>query len=330
MQSENDVDGSNYRTKRCFLGKQLKPRALGRIGMNSLLNQLLHFIGNHYQWIFGSILLPIILFLLSRHSTKRWERRSSKRLSGKIRIEFENRPIATLSIGLLAIVYGVPKAIDLVSNVLSRNEQISNRHMPANQLITSDNDVVFSTIQEFITKSPKGILSIDGRTGSGKSYLATLISETLGIPHIELDDDRYLKLNQGEFVDAIKYHQVRIDVAKGLRDYGFVIVDGICTLKVLDNAGIVSSYRIYVKSVHANGYWQHQDDFNYSRSVEEVISNHNRSMDMMAELTERLDGEKVQVGNDKEGIYIETIRYHHDFHPDLRAELVYEHNMDST
>ena len=27
--------------------------------MNSLLNQLLHFIGNHYQWIFGSILLQM-------------------------------------------------------------------------------------------------------------------------------------------------------------------------------------------------------------------------------------------------------------------------------
>jgi len=42
VQGENDVDGYNYRTNRCFLGKQLKPRALGastRMNINEIMGR---------------------------------------------------------------------------------------------------------------------------------------------------------------------------------------------------------------------------------------------------------------------------------------------------
>ena len=153
-------------------------------------------------------------------------------------------------------------------------------------------------------------IAIDGINGAGKSHLAREIKAEFGLPWIELD--RYLIPHQNSFVPSLRTEQLKRDLV----DVPEFVIDGICTLQVLEMLGIESVTVVYVKRF-SNSSWDDQNFLVPCGSEEEHV------------VARRLDHEgivKAMGAARNFALDEEIIRYHAQYRPHQRARICYERN----
>ena len=182
---------------------------------------------------------------------------------------------------------------------------------------------VIKKIKKEVCTEQYQLISIDGRSGSGKTMLSTEITQQLNIEHINLDDDDYLKKKQDEFVDAIKYGSLLSKIEVARKENKPILIEGICIIKILERIKVIPTFKIYVKKTIVGGFWLDGTDYDYTIPLENTLQRLEEELKKITEITSKIDKEDISENCTKEGITIETLRYHYEYHPDLEADLIY-------
>lgn len=167
------------------------------------------------------------------------------------------------------------------------------------------------------------LVSIDGFSGSGKSYLSKVIVESNSYSYIDIDGD-YLVANNGRYIDFIKYEKLKSDIFNFISNEDKVVIDGICILKVLERIGFKPDIKIYVKGIH-NNQWRDGKHRDYATSVEDALFNirvKNQQFENDAAYIEGREPKLIDLL--EENMTHETMRYHYSYRPDITADLIYE------
>jgi adenylate kinase family enzyme len=120
------------------------------------------------------------------------------------------------------------------------------------------------------TEKKVQLISVDGFSGSGKSFLSKKIVEINNYTYIDIDGD-YLKTNDGRFINFIKYEKLKADIFELVSNGKKVVIDGICILKVLDRIGFKPDIKVYVKRIHSQQ-WRDGKYLDYTTNIEDALS----------------------------------------------------------
>ena len=191
-------------------------------------------------------------------------------------------------------------------------------------LIFKEIEQLLLYIKNYLNEQPL-IISIDGKEGSGKSTLSKTISDKLGFVYIELDSDRYLEKNKGQYVKFISYDTLKEDITKLLENRKNIVIEGICILKILNIIGIKPSIKIYIKRMSKDGhFWYDEKLFDYSKSPDEIIEQEDENLQEFIRISAEIEGKTFDPIPLEESIFHEIIRYHFEYKPDLEADIIFE------
>jgi adenylate kinase family enzyme len=175
---------------------------------------------------------------------------------------------------------------------------------------------------EIVNMKKIKIISLDGKNGSGKSYLSGFLSKNFEYIHLNLDSDRYLIKNQVKYVESIRYINLKNDIKNNIDKDRISLIDGICVQKILDIIRVQPNLKIYVKRLSLSGHWIDGYYFDYNRDVEEILE---EDMDEQKSFLEKVMKTNYE---HRENIFHEIVRYHHEYRPDINADLIFERHED--
>ncbi|HNY51466.1 MAG TPA: shikimate kinase [Smithella sp.] len=176
-----------------------------------------------------------------------------------------------------------------------------------------------SEILRILTTTQPRLVGVDGVDGSGKSWLATLLSKELGWPHIDLDD--HIENNMGGYVEHVHYDDVQ-NILNNTS--GSVIIEGVCLLHVLEGLKRHLDFLIYVKRVAHYGRWYDEEDCTVSEDIDDFINNKRGELRKFAEVDAYMNGEEPRTDVEFPALDEEIIRYHYNYTPQDKADIVYE------
>ncbi|MEC9493047.1 hypothetical protein [Flexistipes sp.] len=176
------------------------------------------------------------------------------------------------------------------------------------------------------------VIGIDGKDGSGKSWLAAALAETQAADVISLDD--YLERNQGGYTRYLDITAINQKLSRTGRP---VILEGVCLLAAAELIGIDIDIRIYVKRMSPYGTWRDEEECDPALPPEELIAERNKELEEFAKFEAILDYEN---GAEKEEtadgdfslpkLEKELIRYHAQYRPASNADCVFERSEDES
>jgi hypothetical protein len=161
-------------------------------------------------------------------------------------------------------------------------------------------------------------IGIDGVDGSGKTQVASVLSEALECPLLDVND--YLHQNQGGFVDFIDYPAL----GSAIRTIPKFILSGICLRAVLSNLGATLDGNIYIKRMHG-GMWVDEGSCVFPEGIEAAVE----ALAMNRASTSAYFDEPAEhaghAGNDNFSEFTEEVmRYHDAYQPHEEADLLFE------
>ncbi|HDY8002502.1 TPA: hypothetical protein RQK74_004469 [Vibrio vulnificus] len=172
-------------------------------------------------------------------------------------------------------------------------------------------------ILEKIGNTNPNIIWIDGKDGSGKSYLARQLSEQLGISVVSVDD--HLIRQQGSYVSSVKFEQLYEAIMQVGKP---VIIEGVCLLEIRKKLKVEGGLSIYVKRMSPMGYWTDEDECDPKVTPDELIQS-------KIEIHERAVSVGF-MGIESDGVPYEfpplareLIEYHYAYKPHLNADITY-------
>jgi len=173
-------------------------------------------------------------------------------------------------------------------------------------------------IKERIKNSDINIISIDGWTDAGKSYLL----ENLEVEANKLSIDNYIDKHKDQYVDVVRYVDLK-NVMGGLK--GLQIIEGICIQKVLEMIETTPDITIYVKRLAARVYWSEEEYVN-KESAEEVFKEDDTNLEfdvITGEKREISDAEK-ELTEKRQGAFYDLVKYHYEYTPHINSDVIYE------
>lgn len=185
---------------------------------------------------------------------------------------------------------------------------------------------IIQKIEILIAEKKLQLISIDGFSGSGKSYLSKMIVDSNSYSYIDIDGD-YLIPNNGRYINFIKYEKLKSDILNLVSNGDKVVSDGICILKVLDCIGFKPDIKIYVKRIH-NNQWRDGKHLDYATDVENALTARRAEIQQFEKDDACIEGRKPEIINFlEEDMTHETIRYHYSYQPDVTADLTFQRIM---
>ena len=118
---------------------------------------------------------------------------------------------------------------------------------------------------------PRALIGIDGKDGSGKSYLCDQVSAELNLPAVHLDD--FVERHKGGYLEHMQLDQLASAISGRT---AAILVEGVCLLQVLARVGVRPDFLIYVKRMSAHGWWQDEGDCDFPGSFSEFQRQHFR------------------------------------------------------
>lgn len=163
------------------------------------------------------------------------------------------------------------------------------------------------------------IISIDGKDGSGKSYLALcLCCRNENFIYFDLDT-HYWSSKKLPYVKNIDYEMLQNNIRNTLSDKEIVVIDSVCTLSILEKLSLNPKIAIYIKKLDDSSRWISGKNFDYNCDLESLIEERKRVSQIPLEL-----GEPESITTYIETLSDEVIRYHHRYKPDENADIIYE------
>ena len=185
---------------------------------------------------------------------------------------------------------------------------------------------IIQRIEILIPEKKLQLISIDGFSGSGKSYLSKMIVESNNYSYIDIDGD-YLIPNNGRYINFIKYEKLKSDILNLVSNGNKVVSDGICILKVLECIGFKPDFKIYVKRIH-NNQWRDGKHLDYTTDVEDALSARRAENQQFENDDAYIEGREPEIiDSSEEDMTHETIRYHYSYQPDVTADLTFQRIM---
>ncbi len=176
----------------------------------------------------------------------------------------------------------------------------------------------YEILRVLSTKQPR-LVGVDGVDGSGKSWLATLLSKELGWAHIDLDD--HIENNMGGYAEHVHCDEVQ-NILNNTN--GSVIIEGVCLLHVFERLQRHLDFLIYVKRVAHYGRWYDEEDCIVSEDIDDFINNKKGKLRKFAEADAYMNGEEPPTDVEFPALDEEIIRYHYKYRPQDKADIVYE------
>ncbi len=168
------------------------------------------------------------------------------------------------------------------------------------------------------------IISIDGKDGSGKSHLALcLCCRNENFIYFDLDT-HYWSSKKLPYVENIDYEMLQNNIRNTFSDKEIVVIEGVCTLSILEKLSLNPKIAIYIKKLNDSGWWIDGKEFNYELDLEEVLENRREVSRKWSEL-EGLDQNRDVKSVTDTDISYDIIRYHFRHKPDKNADIIYEH-----
>ena len=167
------------------------------------------------------------------------------------------------------------------------------------------------------------IISIDGKDGSGKSHLALcLCCRNENFIYFDLDT-HYWSSKKLPYVENIDYEMLQNNIRNTFSDKEIVVIEGVCTLSILEKLSLNPKIAIYIKKLNDSGWWIDGKEFNYELDLEEVLENRREVSRKWSEL-EGLDQNRAVKSVTDTDISYDIIRYHFRHKPDKKADIIYE------
>ena len=167
------------------------------------------------------------------------------------------------------------------------------------------------------------IISIDGKDGSGKSRLALcLCCRNENFIYFDLDT-HYWSSKKLPYVENIDYKMLKDNIRNTLSDNEIVVIDGVCTLSILEKLSLNPTIAVYIKKLNDSDWWIDGKEFNYDLDLEEVLENKREVSRKWSEL-ERFDQNREVKSVTDTDISYDIIRYHFRHKPDKNADIIYE------
>ena len=169
------------------------------------------------------------------------------------------------------------------------------------------------------------IISIDGKDGSGKSHLALcLCCRNENFIYFDLDT-HYWSSNKLPYVENIDYEMLKNNIRNTLSDEQIVVIDGVCTLSILEKLSLNPKITIYIKKLDDSGWWIDGKDFNYDLDLEELLANKREASRKWTQPEQFDQNKDVEPLTDTvDDISYDIIRYHFRHKPDKNADIIYE------
>jgi hypothetical protein len=149
-----------------------------------------------------------------------------------------------------------------------------------------------------ISNKETTLIAIDGCSGVGKSWLARKVSSSTNFKWIDLDD--YLIRDQGCFLDALKYADLKTEIEVEERQ---TLVSGLCVLEALSRLKKTPHIHIYIKRM---AIWGWEDASEIEGDLLEKVAN---------ALGEPIENYLLP---------LEVRAYHQKCRPHVNADIVYE------
>ncbi|HCM0862620.1 hypothetical protein [Vibrio parahaemolyticus] len=175
---------------------------------------------------------------------------------------------------------------------------------------------------EKIIKIKPTIIWIDGKNGSGKSFLAEKLGLKLNIPVIHVDD--YLITHQNSYVASLKLDELKQTIGEALRP---LIVEGVCLLKVRECLGFENGFDVYVKRMSPMGYWADEDECDISESPEIFIQQQQEILKKFSSLSVIKTTSSCCDDSEFPALTREIIEYHFKYRPHEYSDVIY-HRVD--
>lgn len=108
------------------------------------------------------------------------------------------------------------------------------------------------------------LIGIDGVDGVGKTTLAFDLARRMAGIRVGLDCYVDQSRDSEGYVGLLRIEDLARDVSALLRSFPCVVVDGVCLLEALSQAGLTPTKVIYVKKTSLQGIWHdghHLEDF---------------------------------------------------------------------
>jgi hypothetical protein len=175
-------------------------------------------------------------------------------------------------------------------------------------------------IVTLIKSNEFSIIGIDGVDGSGKSTLAYNLSKELDCTWISLDD--FIEENKGGYVPFINTYELlkKLEEIRGL-----AIIEGCCLLLACKKISINLDVMIYTRRLSFFGYWIDAKNYDISEEIEDFIRRKNDECTKFNIADSLLSQKPVYESNNGiSGLEEELIRYHYEFRPQEKANIIYE------
>ena len=177
------------------------------------------------------------------------------------------------------------------------------------QKVISDVDILANELASL----SRGIVSIDGYDGTGKSTLAKSLCLKLQAVHIEVDN--FLDKNKGGYLDHLRYTELATAITTRSATDRLLLVDGVCVRQILKTISVEANLAVYVKQVGVGG-WEKRTMFEDYATPSDAIA-HERAL--LAQYAQIEGSPQSQLPT----FQVELIQYHYDFRPHERSEIVY-------
>jgi hypothetical protein len=89
-------------------------------------------------------------------------------------------------------------------------------------------------LADYVRSQEKGLIVFDGRTGNGKTYLASEMAKR--VPCASVDADEFLIRKTGKFVGALKLNELRDRIEVGFAKFPLVVLSSVCARQVVARA----------------------------------------------------------------------------------------------
>jgi len=178
-------------------------------------------------------------------------------------------------------------------------------------------------IKSIMSVIQSGIISVDGKDGSGKTYVSDYLSKTLHLLHLELD--KFIKEKKDQYVDFIDYEKLVLAIKETPIGKDIIVIDGVCVLSVLQRLDIKPKCTIYVKRTNNTGYWYDENYFNLDSTPEKIIKNDDEETKKFLELMNT-----EYIPNKNETIFHEIIKYHFDYKPHIKSDIIFENAFQNS